>query len=491
MATRKPAGNTNNGVGQKFLCFLPHKWKKLDGSVIDVDASAMNLPFMTPTAIDRDPFLQVTLDFTIPANDPLRRLRFVLVDLTGDKLNNPAFAGHRELEQGGLGSMAKLACMFSAFQLKFDLEQLAAREHLTSATTLFQRARDIWNAAQVPDPAHITPIFPSNPKIELSGKLVQINGLTAEVPRPASSPDLERMFTVTPTASGVSLAFTGADRILVDTTTPGSPPDTNSRVENYVNHGGGITQLRDAHADFSFAERMFLMIDNSDDPGTQTCVENVSFLYIASSLWQSDIYRPQRGGGLWQGTTQFDGPGRLGWLKFDPRNPRRIPFSLPPVPQRADAISANAASIAALLTLMAQGRLVNQEASASMKHLMGKQKTGLTNNRGRAVGSYTRSFFREGLRFQQEDVDRPGIHLTRRFVDFPPTVVESKIGIADFTNDCVFVVRPDRGKELRYVAAGFDDSNAQLLRRLIVRLDMCIQENNGLTQWNGVGAPPP
>src|SRR5579864_5933123 len=110
----------------------------------------MNLPFMTDTDTQKDPVLQGILDHQIPATDIMRGdpppkgkgLRFALVDLTGDKLNNPKFAGHREKDQGGLGSMAKLACMCAAFQLKFDLELLG----LTDLTALFKQARDTWNS---------------------------------------------------------------------------------------------------------------------------------------------------------------------------------------------------------------------------------------------------------------------------------------------------------------------------------------------------------
>lgn len=490
----------DNGVPQKSLSFLPHSWKKPDGSTVSLDSldpGIMNLPFMTDTDTVRNPGLQTILDQQIPATDPLRSdgppkgrgLRFALVDLTGDKLNSPQFAGHREKDQGGLGSMAKLACMCAAFQLKFDLETLG----VSDLTALFKQARDNWNDTQIPgfdrhlifSGASPKPPAPGNPKIDLLGKLVFFDAASIEVPRPASSPDLERIFK-TPPASG-SLAFDGSDRILVGPQGVSSAPDTNSKVENYVNNGGGIAALRDPKQDFSFAERLFLMIDNSDDPATQTCVENVSFLYIASTIWQSGLYNPRRGGGLWQGTTQFDGPGRLAWARFDKSKPNVT--ALPPVPQGADAISGTAASIAAMLTLIAQGRLVSQDASGGMKHLMSRRKQGLHNRRGRRVGSYTRSFFNEGLSFQQEEVDN--VRRTPRFVEAPVREIYSKIGIADFSSDCALVVRQDRGKELRYIAAGFDSTQgAALLRRLIVRLDMCIQQNNGLTPWNGIGTPP-
>src|ERR1019366_2026356 len=67
-------------------------------------------------------------------------------------------------------------------------------------------------------------------------------------------------------------------------------------------------------------------------------------------------------------------------------------------------ISGTAVSFAAFLTLLAQDRLVNAEASASMRHLMSRTKTfppGLDHTPPHDFffnnGSYNRSFFKEGL----------------------------------------------------------------------------------------------
>jgi hypothetical protein len=67
----------------------------------------------------------------------------------------------------------------------------------------------------------------------------------------------------------------------------------------------------------------------------------------------------------------------------------------------------------------------------------------------------------------------------------------SKLGIANFNNDGVIIERtvvpdpadPSKNKQIRYVAAGFDDllsDDGSSLRTMIVELDKCIQENNGL-----------
>jgi hypothetical protein len=211
----------------------------------------------------------------------------------------------------------------------------------------------------------------------------------------------------------------------------------------------------------SFAERMFLAIDESDNAAAHSCLELVSFLYGASALWQSGIYSPQRGGGLWEATTH---------------DHNSVHWKRPPVPRnnsKADFISATAASVAALVTLMEQGRLVSPEASAAMKYLINKRKPGVTDILGATDSSNTRSYFFEGL--------APRFRLDR---------IHSKLGIGERRDDCAIIVRtvrPDpsdhtKDRQICYVAAGFDDPNDEgaNLRALIVELDKCIQENNGL-----------
>jgi len=444
-------------VADMFLAFLPHRCKPLAGAPVAVDATSMNPGFFTTTGVKRHDPLQKIVNRRVleegvaaPQHPELRKLRFALVDLTGPaNLKDPKFAGHNETDQGGLGSLAKTACMYAAFQLKFDLEELARQKSLTTEKALFQAARDIWNDTQKRDTANATSIFPKGPKIELLGKLAEIDGRKVPLPRALASPDLERMFTVASSGAGISVRFRGSDLILVDPAVTGTQPHTTTAVQKYV--AAGAESLKEVRK-LTFAERLFLMIDESDNAATHSCIENVSFLYIASSLWQSDIYRPERGGGLWEASTHDTGGVR--WI-------------LPPVPRGkkgTDFVSATAASVASLFTLMEQGRLVNSEACAGMKHLTSKRKS---------FGSLTRSFFEEGLR--SLTIDR----------------LHSKLGIGNFNNDGAIIERtispvpgdPTKDKQIRYVAAGFDEPLAQdgaQLRKLIIQLDKCIQENNGL-----------
>jgi hypothetical protein len=461
-----PGGTAFKSLIANKLAFLPHRCQPLGGGAsVAVDATSMNPGFLTPKGATRNAGLQAIVDRRVLANPAFKKLRFALVDLTGSaKMANPQLAGNREIEQGGLGSMAKTACMFAAYQLKFDLEELSRQKGISHLKPLFLAARDLWDDTQKPDPGSVTNLFPADPKVELIGKLIAVDGKPLAAPPGFSTPDLEEIFTSVPAGSGgLTLRFKGSDLILVDLSVPGAPPNVTARVADYARGKGGAVRS------FSFAERLFLMIDDSDNGAAHSCIENIGFLYIASALWQCDLYRPERGGGLWEATTH-DAPG--------------VHWQLPPVPRQkdnpeADFVSATAASVAALFTLIEQGRLVNRDACAAMKHLMNKDKAGL--------GSFTRSPFLDGLR-------------TVLTSDSKLVRIHSKLGIGNFAlhgpmhghgsrDDGAIIVRsvpdpadPTKTKQFCYVASGFDDPDkfGPTLQKLIVELDKCIRENNGL-----------
>jgi hypothetical protein len=466
-------------VDKFFFAFLPHNVQRSrsDPTVVGLDSASANPGFLTATGVQRDSSLQGILDRRLQSLDLAKRtrlenLRFALVDLT-QSIDAPKFAGHSELKQGGLGSMAKLAIMNAAYQLKFDLSIMAVRRGLTTKEDLFKAARDDWNKTQIRSTSPtVKELHASKPKIELHDKLVKVEGEPFPLPLPsrASMPDLERIFDKFTVSAGVRLTFQGGDRILVDD--PARVlgiPHTTPACEKYAHHDE-VTESEDLTEcrKLTFAERLFLTVDLSANAGAHTCVENIGFCYIASPLWQSDIYSPNRGGGLWEGASHGAIVGdTLQW---------KWKTGAPPVPRGADLQSCTAASIAALLTLMVQGRLVDAESSAAMLHLMSKRKQGLTNAAGQSIPSYTRSGFQTGLRSLPDGKRR-----------FRLTEFHSKLGIGDHENDCALVVRRETRqessgtveKDLRYIATGFDSGGAAALGELIVELDMAIQENNG------------
>jgi hypothetical protein len=443
-------------VGHTFFAHLPHRCRNLAGATVDVSAANMNPGFFTTTGVTRNAGLQAIVDRRVleasvatPRHSELRRLRFALVDLTGAaKLAAPEFAGHDELVQGGIGSMAKIACMYAAFQLRFDLEALSRSGGITTKSDLFAAARRLWLQSQKRDSSKLTTLFSTRPLIERLGQLIEIDHQRVPLPPGLANPDLEQIFKATPaTTGGMTVGFKGSDRISVDSTV--TAPSISNAVDTYVRTTK--ENLR-AVRKLSFAERLFLMLDESDNAAAHSCIENVSFLYIGSALWQSDLYSPARGGGLWEASTHDRRP--IHWI-------------LPPVPKGApgsDFVSATAASSAALLTLIAQGRLVSAADSTNMKLLLNKNKPGF--------GSLTRSFF-------EEELSALG-----------PDTFFSKLGIANFNNDGAIVERTvfsstlaGTDTQIRYVLTGFDEplgENGERLRKLAVELDKCILENNGL-----------
>jgi hypothetical protein len=443
-------------VGDKLLAFLAHRCERPGGRV-SVSPSTMNPGFFTPTGVSRNQRLQDILNDRVLGVGDLGKLRFALVDLTGDKLNKPEFAGHRELEQGGVGSMAKLACMYAAYQLQFDLQHFLTIGPPPDEKKFFAGMREFWRLSQVPTKGKkVTNIFPAKPRIDLLssivGSLVRVDGGFIPIPRPYSSPDLEEMFKID---NGV-VKFKGSDKTKVDFASPPSFGTLSQEARAYQSQFAPDGNLKEARK-LTFADRLFLMIDDSDNPCSHTCIENVSFFYIISSIWQADIYRPERGGGLWEGNNQDPG-NKFAWHK-------------PPVPQgdpKADFVSGTPASIAALYTLMEQDRLVSKNACISMRDLTSRRKSDIPG------GSFNRSFFHDGL---------------KKAVIFPERI-HAKIGIGDARDDSALIVRdvdptpqaPVKVRtRIRYVAVGCDDvAGVRELHDLIVRLDTCIRENNGL-----------
>jgi hypothetical protein len=449
-------------VAQTFFSFLPHFCHSLrkPEEIVPMTPAEMDPGFFTDTGVvlDRNAAktgLQDILDRVLARRADLRKLRFAVADLTTDLFLFPQFAGNLETKQGGLGSMAKLAIMYTAFQLKFDLEQIAKQQNLKTEAELFKAARAMWAETQKLDAsAPVTELHPGEPgipKIELLGKLVKVAGKRFPLPiRPdAATPNLERVFTLTSTG----LEFRGSDLVLLDK--PGAP-HTSPGAQVYVDR---TKENINAARKLTFAERLFLAIDESDNICSHTCVQDLGYLYIASSLFQSGLYNPKRNGGLWEGSSH----AKMNWEKSF-------------VADKADFQNSTPAAIVAFLTLLAQGRLVSPTASTAMRHLISKLKNGLTlviEGKRIPVRSYTRSFLGEGLAAAIQT--RPDG--TKGFRAFG-----SKIGIGDFHNDCALAQREDRGKELHYAVAAFDDGpSLQGLKDLVVEIDMSIQERNGLT----------
>ena len=120
--------------------------------------------------------------------------------------------------------------------------------------------------------------------------------------------------------------------------------------------------------------------------------------------------------------------------------------------------SATAVSLSAFMTLLAQNKLVNPSASASMRSYMDK------NGDGR--GSYS------PLGYGLEDQNWAGKQLKE---------IYSKIGVMNGVDDVALIKRDEGRKQLYYVAVGLRAAQAEYLYELAAELDKCIQQNNGIS----------
>jgi subtilisin family serine protease len=78
------------------------------------------------------------------------RLRVALVDLTGDKICKPGYAGWGSTTRMMGTSAAKIAIAYAAHQLVFDLNQLAQTLRLATEADLRKKADDTWSAFTCP-----------------------------------------------------------------------------------------------------------------------------------------------------------------------------------------------------------------------------------------------------------------------------------------------------------------------------------------------------
>jgi hypothetical protein len=120
------------------------------------------------------------------------------------------------------------------------------------------------------------------------------------------------------------------------------------------------------------------------------------------------------------------------------------------------------------MTLLAQGRLVNPQASREMLALMKKEPN--------PTHPGIKSWFKEGLKQLRDEGSLVS--------------VASKLGVDKGIDDCALIERKvETGsgakKPLLYVAVGLRAKGSGELQNLILRLDKCILANNGVTPAQG------
>jgi hypothetical protein len=462
----------------KVLSFLPHV-AAVGGKVVSLHPSVMDPGFYNGSQDYKlAPTLQGCLAKVMPRPN-LRPIKVALVDLTKDP-KQPAFAGSRDHKaQVFVASVAKLAVMLAAIQLRADLRFARTMKRGNTLDELFARLRDDWAATQADGaPA------PFTRGLTLRGKRVLAFGGLVGIDKVSRSPRLECIFRMLPPGafpiefSSTALSAAGFDRLrrIVDEVLMKKEREAKEAAEEEVMAAGNpaaraAAQRKLAEAKRSveeakrttqpnamkefdalgFWERLGISTAGAADYAAASVIHDVGYLYIASTLIQSGLFDPARGGGLWLGANYTGGF----WSN---------------APGGGREISATAGSLAAFMTLIAQRRLVSPEASGVMHFIMNKVPTV-------PFPGYDSFFKGELLRLG-------GLKK-----------LLSKVGLAGGADECAYVEREvsngQGGKKLlRYVAVGLRAVRVRHLEELIVELDKCILANNGLRPEHG-GHPPP
>jgi beta-lactamase class A len=199
-------------------------------------------------------------------------------------------------------------------------------------------------------------------------------------------------------------------------------------------YGASITKLGLLYATFVAASEGRIDVDDnvsaeltlamrdSSNAAANALIDRVGFDRLAASLWQSGLYDPRAGGGLWIGKT-FGSP--RSWHRD---------------PVKGLDHAASALALARFMTLLAQGKLIDQAASARMKSFL--------------AGSAMSTKFVRGLEA------RPRARIFRKSGTW-----------LHWHADAALVERGDR----RYVAAALivDVHGSEMLEQLIVAFDDC------------------
>lgn len=237
------------------------------------------------------------------------------------------------------------------------------------------------------------------------------------------------------------------------------------------NHEDHLTEFGDPHGHL-FYERMYATIDASNNATAGSCILDVGYPYIASTLMQAGLFSPERDGGLWLSAPYPGVSNAVLWVE----NP--LPMHEQIVNGRVNKSRhyqvASPAAGAAFMPLLAQDRLVSPQASQEMKFLMNKKKPATGKH---SAGSATTSPVKSSL-------EKLGLTVKTAY---------SKIGLIDKSlSDCALIERevevappPDRKTKLvRYVVCVVDPPVDQWYQwrmgTLVQGLDQCIRETNGL-----------
>jgi hypothetical protein len=436
-------GETPRALGQKLrVRSLPLHTVEVGGT-----DTALTPDVMDPGIYDGPEKYRVaaTLQQSVMAamnTAPFRHIRVALVDLTRD-VGKPAFAGFNHKQQVFAASVPKIAAMLGAFQLRHDLRAALKQKRSATRDELFAAARADWGGTG----AHP---YPKAPELEEVFADVKA-GAPVAVEFGSTGETKEQLQAIIDEFDTTAAAEQRARKRLAEAKGEATrEKEASQRLSQARQRFAAARRKLEA---LGFLERMRIMVGGivpASNYATSTVVRRVGFVYIASALLQSGLHDPRRKGGLWLAADY----GAAAWT-----NGLALGGGI--------AQSATAGSLAAFMTLLAQGRLVSREASSEMAALMKKEPN--------PTHPGIVSWFKDGLKELKDG------GLVKR--------VLSKLGAHGGLDDCTLIerhVEVDGSRTtLRYVAVGLRARNKGELRSLILELDKCILANNGFTPAQG------
>lgn len=455
-------GETAQELQAKFkhLALLDH-CVEVNSKDVWLDRSKADPKFYDgPTKYKHAGGLQTCLD-PIAKEPRFKHMKIALVDLSKG-VGSPEFAASDDgMAQVYVASAAKIAAMLAAFQLRYDLRILLKLTKPASLAALYDEQRSRWVDSQT-DPGGKANPFTRG--LSLRRRLVLRSRDEIPVTKPRM-PDLTPIFADAAAKSPLKVEFrsTGEtkdqlsaiidefDKAMTDFWSAQKRKRPAPEIAALGRKAKEAAKKVDA---LGFLERLRITMGGivpASNFATSTIVRDVGYGFMASVLLQTGLYDTDRNGGLWLGAPYWG--TAASWER---------PLA------GGDHQSATAGALAAAMTLLAQGRLVNPQASREMLALMKKEPN--------PTHPGIKSWFKEGLKQLRDEGSLVS--------------VASKLGVDKGIDDCALIERKvETGsgakKPLLYVAVGLRAKGSGELQNLILRLDKCILANNGVTPAQG------
>jgi hypothetical protein len=292
--------------------------QKLAAECVVLDPAKINLPH------ERNPRVQDVVNSVL--NDPaadagIKALRFAIAKLEwrdgtakviygGNGFTTPradeaavntgasALSWRRDVETWESASVGKLAIMYAAFQLRFDIMAMAARNARqakagraklwTTPAELQAGVTAIWASRQArTGPTRV--IRAVNPRLELQGHVVLRNGtpiglglIPGSARTTSGAPRLDQIFDFMRHSNGTWwVQFKGEQWFGV--WTAAGMAALEARLHHYGNNWWKALTLRE-RASLSFFDLLWMMVNWSHNHAASLILEDIGFLYVNSLL---------------------------------------------------------------------------------------------------------------------------------------------------------------------------------------------------------------